>query len=847
MARRLIAGIVTTLGMLLAAGCTDQAPPASGTAFENVTVIDAVHGVRADQRVVIVDEQIVSVAAMAEPAQPVAEVIDGTGRYLIPGLWDMHVHFLFDEALTDAMPALFLRYGVTSVRDTGGDVTGLAAFRERVRSSGEPAPRIFLSGPLLDGRHVVYDGGDPGRPHLGIDVAAAAVAERRVDDLVAAGADFIKIYELVNPDVFAALVAAARARNLPIAAHVPLTMTADDAGPQVDSMEHLRNVELACAGDWQERLAARRQRIAGFEGGRGFDLRAELHASQRLPAIAAYDAERCDAVLDALADTIQVPTLRLNAFDVSRPDQREDWTMALAGLPPTVAAAWSEATIHREAADTTFADWSLFLTGRMHERGVPIGAGTDTPITFAVPGYSLHTELALLVRSGLTPLQALHAATVVPAQFFDLADQMGTIAPGMAADLVLLDADPLADIDNTRRILGVMTRGRWVPATDPAPAIAELELGAGPDSAEPHLAGGGGLPVVLSWLEPTATGTALRFATLIDGGWTHPRTLREGDDWFVNWADFPSVEPLTETLWAAHWLRKQRGGPFAYDVVTSVSRDGGASWSGGIALHDDQTPTEHGFVSLFPWGSDVGALWLDGRETLSGGGMTLRAAVVDESAEVRRTVVVDDLVCDCCQTDVAIAASGPVAVYRDRSPNEIRDVHVARAVDGRWQPGYAVAEDGWHITGCPVNGPAIDARGDRVAVAWYTAADDRPRVQVARSEDSAATFQPPVKVAAGTVAGRVDVVLDAAGDVIVSWLAEPAATDGSAELELRVRRVSRGTASPQSHAIGRTGAGRPPGFPQMQAVGDRLLFAWTDTRDRRSRVRTALVDARSIR
>ncbi|MEQ8991762.1 MAG: amidohydrolase family protein, partial [Pseudomonadales bacterium] len=440
-----ISGGMLLLTAAVVSGCAEP-PPAVDLIIDNVTVIDPVTGSAPGQRVVIEGDRIVAVSTMAEPAPPAATVIDGTGRFLIPGLWDMHVHFLYDEALTAAMPALFLRYGVTSVRDTGGDMARLADLRREIRASGQPAPRIFLSGPLLDGRFVVYDGGDPDRPPLGIDVSAAAVAEQRVAALAAAGADFIKIYELVSPEVFQALVDAARARDLPIAAHVPLTLTADEAGSLVDSMEHLRNVELACAAGWADLLAARRARISGFEEGRGFDLRAELHAGQRLPAIADYDAERCDRVLAALRDTIQVPTLRLNAFDLARPYRRDDWDAALADLPAAVAASWSEAVAaHRADADVdlTFAEWSLFLVGRMQQAGVPIGAGTDTPITQAIPGYSLHTELALLVESGLTPLEALRAATVMPARFFDLEETMGRIAPGMTADLVLLDADPM--------------------------------------------------------------------------------------------------------------------------------------------------------------------------------------------------------------------------------------------------------------------------------------------------------------------------------------------------------------------------------------------------------------------
>lgn len=466
---RACAVLLAGLSLLGAAACS--APEPRGTAFENVTVVDAVHGARADQRVLVVDDRIVSVAPMSEtpgeghPEVPPARVIDGEGRYLIPGLWDMHVHFLYDEALTEHMAELFLDYGITSVRDTGGEMSRLAALRARLQAGPAPAPRIFVSGPLLDGRFVVYDGGDPGRPPLGTGVATPEAAAARVAALDEAGADFIKIYELVMPDVFQALADAARARDMPIAAHVPLMMTADEAGPRVDSMEHLRNVELACAGNWAELLAARQQRITAFEDGRGYDLRRSLHAGQRVPAIETYDEARCATVLAALTDTIQVPTLRLNTLGSTRPFDRDDWEDALAGLPEAVAERWRAevAGIRDGEADRTFADWSLFLVGSMHEHGVPIGAGTDTPIGLAVPGYSLHTELELLVRSGLTPREALHAATVMPASFFALEDEMGTVSEGKLADLVLLEGNPLDDIASTRRIAGVMAAGRWLP------------------------------------------------------------------------------------------------------------------------------------------------------------------------------------------------------------------------------------------------------------------------------------------------------------------------------------------------------------------------------------------------
>jgi len=437
-----------------------------GTAIENVTVIDPVNGPAEAQRVVVVDGIIASVGPMSEPVPQVASVRDGSGRYLIPGLWDMHVHFLYDEGLTDVMPGLFLDHGITSVRDTGGNLERLAALRDTLASSSEPSPSIYFSGPLLDGRFVVYDGGDPGRPALGTGIPDAQTARAYVRRLKEAGADFIKIYELVDPSVYEVLAAVAREAGLPIASHVPLMMTADAAGPLADSMEHLRNLELACAANWQELLETRRVEIGGFIEGRGYDLRRSLHALQRLPAIEAYDEARCDSVLAALTTTIQVPTLRLNTVATNLPFDHPNWSDTLLAFPRSVQERWrTNADQIRAAeplADRTFSEWSMFLISRLQANGVPIGAGTDTPIGLGIPGWSLHTELELLVRAGLTPSEALHAATVQAARFLKLEDRIGRIQPGMQADLVLLDANPLTDIGNTRTISGVMLKGDWV-------------------------------------------------------------------------------------------------------------------------------------------------------------------------------------------------------------------------------------------------------------------------------------------------------------------------------------------------------------------------------------------------
>jgi hypothetical protein len=456
--------VICICALLVALNGCSSAVESQQTLIENVSVVDPVSGLTQNQQILIEDGKI---AAVADTSQALtlnanAERFDAQSRYLIPGLWDMHVHFVYDPTLTNEMADLFLDYGVTSVRDTGGDIEQLVTLRDALPS---PKPNIYISGPLLDGKFVVYDGSDPDRPPLGTGVLEPDAADATVAALKEAGADFIKIYELVQPETYAALAAAAKHRDMPIASHVPLMMTADSAGPMADSMEHLRNIELACASNWQELLAQRQQRIRNFTEGLGYALRAGLHSDQRIPAINNYDETRCNQVLDTLSSTIQVPTLRLNTVTHLKPFQREDWPAALAALPQATQFAWRariDGLQQLKAIDPTFSKWSVFLIERLLARDVPIGAGTDTPIGLGIPGYSLHTELEFLVQGGMTPQQALYAATVTPAEFFNMADTSGRLTEGMRADLVLLKDNPLTDIRHSRSVEAVMLAGEWV-------------------------------------------------------------------------------------------------------------------------------------------------------------------------------------------------------------------------------------------------------------------------------------------------------------------------------------------------------------------------------------------------
>ncbi len=373
----------------------------------------------------------------------------------------------------------------------------------------------------------------------------------------------------------------------------------------------------------------------------------------------------------------------------------------------------------------------------------------------------------------------------------------------------------------------------------------------------PHLAADAQGNVVLSWLEPVDTGGLwqLGFSRYRRDAWSPAQIVASGDNWFVNWADFPSVVPLAQERLAAHWLVKRPGGVYAYDVVISQSTDGGSHWTRPQTPHDDDTATEHGFVSLFPWRGEVGAIWLDGRETQtvaasdkSGsaeepdhdshhGGMTLRYALLDNANAPLAQGLVDGLVCDCCQTDAALLDGKPVIVFRNRAEQEVRDIYYSILGSDGWTDPEPVAEDGWHMPACPVNGPAIDARDDTAAVAWFTAAGGKARVQIAFSAGKSVDFDSPIVLDEADPLGRVDIVLLDRKTAAVSWLAM-AERDGSAALKMAL--VGRRDGILAESTLHELTASRRGGFPQMIGTPAGLLFAWTEPGDP-GRLRTALL------
>ncbi len=373
----------------------------------------------------------------------------------------------------------------------------------------------------------------------------------------------------------------------------------------------------------------------------------------------------------------------------------------------------------------------------------------------------------------------------------------------------------------------------------PAPGlvVGDIELAAPPASGEANLVATSDGRVILTWLERSGSEKfALRFAVRDGKEWSSPSTIVESDRFFVNWADFPSLVELPDGTWIVHWLEKVATSTYAYHVKLAISRDQGATWSEPIVPHRDDSPLEHGFVSMVPWGDGAALVWLDGREMTSADGragegeeldsgeMGVRATTISAAGALGADELLDRRACECCQTALASTARGLVAAYRDRSEAEVRDIAVVRLVDGRWSEPTHVAIDNWVFPGCPVNGPQLSADGDRLVIAWFTAAEQIPAVYVAFSEDAGESFGTPVRIDDGDALGRVDVELLSDGSALVTWLERtPKAAEDRARRVLMDGELGGGDA----WLVAQTSEARSSGFPRMVRSGDEIVFAWT--------------------
>ena len=376
--------------------------------------------------------------------------------------------------------------------------------------------------------------------------------------------------------------------------------------------------------------------------------------------------------------------------------------------------------------------------------------------------------------------------------------------------------------------------------------VETIENPAGENSSLPNLFTAQNGDVYFSWIEKQKKKTQLFFSKEENGQWSRPAMVSEGDNWFVNWADFPSLMVNNDQM-AAHWLQKSAEGTYDYDVKVSFSSDAGKNWDTPFTPHTDGVQAEHGFVSMLPMKEGKTFItWLDGRNTKSeghsagshghGSAMTLRGAIFDRSGKPLEEWELDDSVCDCCQTSAAMASNGPIVVYRDRSENEIRDISIVRYVNGTWTKPQPINVELWKIQGCPVNGPATAAINDQVAVAWYTAKNGFPQVKLTFSGDAGESFSTPIMVSEGKTSGRVGITSLPDGSVVMSWM-----DTKEDKAEIMVAQYKKEGTLVKKLKVAETAATRASGFPVIASTGNKVYIAWTETNDLKT-VKTAKIN-----
>ena len=371
-------------------------------------------------------------------------------------------------------------------------------------------------------------------------------------------------------------------------------------------------------------------------------------------------------------------------------------------------------------------------------------------------------------------------------------------------------------------------QGQLTRLPSPAPANSSLSRVVADESGE----------IYLSWVSQDAEQATLAFARLTIEGWDAAKVISEGRDWFVNWADFP-VLSVDSSGMVAHWLQMSATGTYDYDIRARFYAQDKATWTEARTIHTDGISAEHGFVSMLPLNDGTTLIsWLDGRETVHSeppGAMTLRAGIFDKSGANVSEWELDHRVCDCCQTSSAMTENGPIIVYRDRSQQEVRDIYATRLVDGAWTLPQAIYNDNWQIAGCPVNGPSVAAMNKRVAVAWFNAKDDVPKIQLVLSTDSGLSFSEPIVVESPNTNGRVDTTILDSGNIIVSWM------DTVGEAKIMLSRYDINGELLSTTEVAGSSPSRRSGFPIIEAVGNSVYVTWTDI-DATPQVKVARID-----
>jgi hypothetical protein len=362
----------------------------------------------------------------------------------------------------------------------------------------------------------------------------------------------------------------------------------------------------------------------------------------------------------------------------------------------------------------------------------------------------------------------------------------------------------------------------WTLGVEPLPSPARG------NSSEPQLSTSA-RGIMASWIEREGPVTLLKYAERTRSGWTEPVAVVSGSDWFLSYADVPSVMRKADGTLVAQWLRTTDPRTEGYDLLLSYSTDDGKTWSAPFRPHHDGKKFQHGFASFFDLPRDgLGVVWLDGRNSEflendpTSGTMTLRYAAFDSRWKQTDDTEIDHNVCECCSTAATVTADGPLVAFRDHSEKEVRDIAVSHLENGKWTPSATVFNDNWELYACPVNGPALSARERQAAVAWFTVKNDEGHAYAAFSSDAGKSWGAPIRLDESASLGRVDVELLDDGRAVASWVEYR--REGS---QLRIRLVDPMGQRSAPLTIASVDGGRGSGFPRMARNGDELVFAWS--------------------
>ena len=368
--------------------------------------------------------------------------------------------------------------------------------------------------------------------------------------------------------------------------------------------------------------------------------------------------------------------------------------------------------------------------------------------------------------------------------------------------------------------------------------VESIQFPYGNNNAQPNLVSKDG-NLTLSWISSVENQEAVLFYTQYkDNSWSEPVRITSGSDWFVNWADFPA-NAINGNLLLTSYLKKSASGTYTYDILLNLETLSRKKIKDNFLLNTDGIKAEHGFVSMIPNNSSgFYVTWLDGRNTVINTkethhkAMTIRFAEITSTGEIINETELDATTCDCCQTSIALSSEGPIVVYRNRSEDEIRDIYITKYRNGIWEQPVPVFNDGWEINGCPVNGPKVVVNKTTTAVAWFTAADDNPKVNLSFSLTDKDEFNLPIQLNDLDAIGRVDVAFLNSKEVLVSYME----FDDNATY-LNVKKVTVEGEVSKAFTISKIDSGRETGVPQLEVMDNVVYLVWTNMVDGKNQLK----------